>query len=335
MESTNNICGYESSDEEFLTRRNKSIKHLVLLEVLKNHPELYKDSRNRCKKVDRLSPINFINTWSDDLFKKQFRMSRFFFNILIKQVISNYPGPFHDGQANLEYSYKHAKRCAGSHIFIEIKLLVTLRLLAGASYLDMIWYGIDIKYSQVVFIFMVQLLLKTLPEIKLPSDEAGFLNLADGWTAMSLRKKCIDALPGVVLAFDGFATQILAPTTEDRKLIDCAAFCNRKGFHGVVCQVGCDVHTIFYALEVRWPGATSDITAWEQSNVFDCYVKGLIPPWAFIVFDEIYSCFQGDLYLCPYSKRQLRYALETFGEQAYRKLKCYNNAQSGKYFIYF
>ena len=47
---------------------------------------------------------------------------------------------------------------------MEIKLAVALRLLRGASYLDMIWYGVQLSTVHLTFGFMLELLDSVLTD---------------------------------------------------------------------------------------------------------------------------------------------------------------------------
>jgi len=43
-------------------------------------------------------------------------------------------------------------------ITMELKLAITLRILAGASYLDLIWYGVQVDSVHTIFLFTLKLL---------------------------------------------------------------------------------------------------------------------------------------------------------------------------------
>jgi hypothetical protein len=63
----------------------------------------------------------------------------------MRRIVNVYPGLYPEGAKNYSYSCQQGDSYSrGSHIPFEVKLCVTLRLLAGASYLDMIWYGISL-----------------------------------------------------------------------------------------------------------------------------------------------------------------------------------------------
>jgi hypothetical protein len=46
---------------------------------------------------------------------------------------------------DMECHYKYAPCSSGSPITLELQLFITLRLLSGAMYLDMIWYGVSLS----------------------------------------------------------------------------------------------------------------------------------------------------------------------------------------------
>jgi hypothetical protein len=101
--------------------------------------------------AERMAPWNFIATWTDHMFYRQFRMHRPDFFSLLQRMIDAFLGPHDSGPKNYEYSCQQGDNAWGCHIPLQIKLCVTLRILAGASYLDMIWYGCSVNHSIVLF----------------------------------------------------------------------------------------------------------------------------------------------------------------------------------------
>lgn len=122
----------------------------------------------------------------------------------------------------------------------DIALSVTLRYLAGGSYLDIIdlhrirestFYDIVSK-TLCVLEFVLQ------DEIKFPKTAEDLKRTADGFGA----KSGFD-LQGCVGALDGLAVNINTP-----KLCDCdnpAVYRNRKGFPAIVVQAICDSNRLF------------------------------------------------------------------------------------------
>jgi hypothetical protein len=96
---------------------------------------------------DRSSVIQFIHSWTDDMFKRQFRLTREDFFLLERCIYDNMAKKGYDSKKH----YDLATRSSGSPITLELRLYVTLRICSGASYLDMIWYQVDIKSVPDIF----------------------------------------------------------------------------------------------------------------------------------------------------------------------------------------
>lgn len=156
-------------------------------------------------------------------------------------------------------------------ITMEIKLCIFLRLLAGACYLDMIWYGVQLQ--SVLFIFID--LLRTINEVlsdaecfnfhpSLPNFHARLEELSAEWAAINLAKfggagsggDC----GGLIAAGDGYVAHQVKPTKKDLQGRDVKIFRNRKGCYGLIVQAFCDAYCMFVFFEVSWPGSTPDIT---------------------------------------------------------------------------
>ena len=94
---------------------------------------------------DRDSALAFVQTFSDDVFKNHFRVTRETFNEIVSRMITVYPGKQGSGILNYERALLRGK-CStpgSGATTLELKLCVTLRLLAGASHCDMIWFGVQ------------------------------------------------------------------------------------------------------------------------------------------------------------------------------------------------
>ena len=109
-------------------------------------------NRRQNQRRNRAGVWEFVGSWSEKLFKRQFRMSRKLFMNLLQKMIASYPGRYIDGWRNYQYSQQQGKNSYGDPIKLEIKLCITLRMLAGASYLDMIWYGVSVNSVDRIFL---------------------------------------------------------------------------------------------------------------------------------------------------------------------------------------
>lgn len=59
--------------------------------------------REKVDKEDREKPWKFIESWSDKMFRAQFRLTRADFQVLLQKLISTYVGPFSTGVENYAY----------------------------------------------------------------------------------------------------------------------------------------------------------------------------------------------------------------------------------------
>jgi hypothetical protein len=106
-----------------------SIMELEGSDLLGIGPNLRKCSVKR----DRCRIIEWANTIEDEMFRRQFRLGRLdFFYVLIK--IEN----------DLKKNIQQAMNSSGSFVSPYLMLLITLRILARASYLDMIHYHVHV-----------------------------------------------------------------------------------------------------------------------------------------------------------------------------------------------
>ena len=105
------------------------------------------------------------------------------------------------------------------------------------------------------------------PELKIvfPETEQEQQELADGFKA-----KSEIGIPICVGAIDGILIWIHKPSVTDLEGIKFGPskfFCGHKNKYGVNMQGVCDADKRFLAVDVRYPGSTSDFFAFEQSDL--------------------------------------------------------------------
>ena len=71
------------------------------------------------------------------------------------------------------------RRSSGSCITTELRMYMALRILAGASYLDMIWYQVDIDHVHEYTWEVIVAINEVEDNIQLPADEEGWKDLAN------------------------------------------------------------------------------------------------------------------------------------------------------------
>lgn len=241
---------------------------------------------------DRESSLLEVRSWDDDMFRRQFRLNRCDFNDLL-QIIAPY----------LTTCATYARNSSGSAICPELRLLIALRVLAGASYLDMIWYNVSINHVMSLVVNVCKCINEHVDNISFPSygDEDGYRALQDGWKRRIYRK-----FGGMgVGILDGIAFCITEPRASDLDGKSSSSYMNRKGFFALITQAFCDSYCRFLYFDTSWPGSTGDCTAFEECVLYAALKNGLAPAWALFACDEAYSSFGGNI-LTPFSSIQLK-----------------------------
>ena len=103
------------------------------------------------------------------------------------------------------------------------------------------------------------------------------------------------------------------------------------GCFALIVQAFCDAYGKFRFFAIKWPGATPDITAYKQTELYNMFDSAKIPEQYHTVLDEAYASIGGNQHLCPYSKHQMR-AMKDIGlasmdaaqrEEEYRKMRAF------------
>ena len=148
----------EEEEEELLNRLlTAALAALMFEETLFGGPEKRKRSGNR--KRNREHVQRTIDGWTDLMFGRQFRMTRSSFGKLRDIIDRQFPP--RDGEM--------ARRSSGSTVSTNIRLYVTLRVLAGASYLDMVWYEVPVNSVMPIVIDMSIKITQVLQNVALPT----------------------------------------------------------------------------------------------------------------------------------------------------------------------
>ena len=189
-------------------------------------------------------------------------------------------------------------------IIVESRLAMTLRYLAGASYLDcMDSHGV----SRAAFYASVHVGLRAILSTDLghedwPSEDT-ITNFAQGFAGMS---SC-SIFDDCVGAVDGLLMNIIVPgrkhTNNTRRF-----YSGNKKCYGMNLQAVCDSTLRFTASAMNTPGGTNDVTAFEHSQIM-ARVDSLPPPY-FIVGDAAYTLT--DQLLTPFSGSSLTQAQDVY-----------------------
>ena len=94
----------------------------VAFQIIKENNKII--PRPRRVNANRIETILFINNWSREMFRRQFRLCLEDFKIVLDKIYS-------DIAPNEKMS--RVASCGGMGVTAELKLLITLRILAGGS----------------------------------------------------------------------------------------------------------------------------------------------------------------------------------------------------------
>lgn len=182
-------------------------------------------------------------------------------------------------------------------VSVDVMLCVSLRLLAGASYLDVSWpYGIGVSTVYEIFEQTIDALDQSLRNIQFPTTESACTNEAQKFC--DLRKTPI---VGIIGALDGIAIAIQQPRLNDAP--DARKYFNRKGFFALVVQAVASADYKFTFVSAKHAGSTHDSTAFQATKLYAHISRGRLPSWANIVCDDAYA--NEPHMLTPYSGKRL------------------------------
>jgi hypothetical protein len=196
---------------------------------------------------------------------------------------------------NLErkgYDYeKHARyatQSSGSLVSIELRLYIMLRILCGASYLDMIWYGVEVKSVPGIFWRTICDIDDTLDSINFPTDKAGIQQVVDNWAAK--RRDChgFATNMGTALAVDGFVIETVKPDAKDLNGQEVSCYINWKGVRGLISQVACDANAKIRFVQTDWSSENNDLSCFCETPLLLLLKSQDLPSWMHIVADEAY-----------------------------------------------
>ena len=200
-------------------------------------------------------------------------MHRYSFDILCECVISKVGESTLQSQEWLlshdatKPSTYHATNALGGIVSGEVKIAIMLRVMAGASYLDvMLSYGVSTATVYSVFHKAAAWMPSTFqfPFIKWITlkDEAALNSVVEGFLSASggVFRKCIGAL-------DGVAIKIKCPVASNLIRDPGNNFC-RKGFYALNVQAICDKSRRVLWMSAGHKGSTHDSTAFLETQLF-------------------------------------------------------------------
>jgi hypothetical protein len=198
---------FADSDSTYLTKpcynESSDLEKKYIFATLISEDDEFKFVNKRKPKTIRNRKLawEFIMSWTDELFYRQFRISRGDFFIICDKIKNIYPSHSENIHIGIE-SYIHSQKMgnistpSSGPVTLEIKLAITLRMLAGASALDMIWYGVQLATIPSIFQFIIQCLDTVLLNKDIYNfhpDNDNFIeevnHIASNWSSIILKKK--------------------------------------------------------------------------------------------------------------------------------------------------
>jgi hypothetical protein len=175
---------------------------------------------------------------------------------------------------------------------------VTLRFLADASYIDLVFtWGIATSTFYSGILWPTIAILDKYLVLGFPKDEPAAMDeISRGFNMHSN-----SAMDGCVMAFDGLLIRTRCLYLSETPFPQ--NYGNRKHGYGIMIMAGCDVLGKFLMSVANNTGGTHDIVSFESSDFYPTLQNGFLDDRYFIIGDEAFTCTQQ--VLTPWSGRGL------------------------------
>lgn len=221
--------------------------------------------------------------YSDKDFARAFRVSRKSFAVLL-----------HATEGRLVKDVEMGERSGRTTISADMRLGITLRVLSGASYLDlMLAFQIQSATVYQVFHHGCEVLMGVLKLPGFPSTELELHKLATGF---KFSRKKANPLSGCVGTLDGISVKVKKPRKNS------AAYQCRKGYYALPVQAIADSEYRFLYFSAKCVGSTHDALAFAVSDLGKSLKDNKILPQYWIACDEAYGCSEN--LICPVPRSQ-------------------------------
>ena len=281
--------------------------------IEEDDPRQYSDRKHAPRHRDRSYALKEMDSLTDSQFTTMFRLNRQTFYWLLFKI-----KPLLTAKGSLYNNTYHSEHV----VDVKTKLAVTLRWLAGGSYLDICFaFGLSngsfFRNGGVLWGTMAA--IDRVLDISFPLDDIKKLNeISNGFS-----KCCADRLKGCVMAIDGWVCRTRCPSVNES--INQTSFRNRKGFFGLVCMAGCDSECRFLLFSAQCHGATNDSLAWQLSEIYRTVIQPeKLPKQFYIISDEAVSA--NEFVLSPYPGRGIGLYRDSFNYHLSAMRQCIERA---------
>lgn len=269
-----------------------------------------KEQRRLCRSLplekSRPTWTGFCNRVSDNHFRRQFRMSRrVFHNLCTVLCAAAGETTFRPERLNSLTRNSASLQARGGLIAGEIKTAISLRLLAGGSYLDMMpLFDVSVAHIYLIFEEFLHWVLKAfdfpLARLIQEQDREALAAIAEPFSYGSN-----GVLSGVIGALDGIAIRIRSPQLSE--VSDPGNYYCRKGFFALNVQAICDRSKKFLWCYTSNKGSTHDSAAFSNSRLYSLLTQKtgwLDEANLYIVADSAYNLTP--FLLTPFSTDEVR-----------------------------
>ena len=187
----------------------------------------------------------------------------------------------------IDRNFVQAER-AGGYISPELRVAMTIRWLAGGSYLDLkVHMGVATSTFYDIAEDVYDAIIETFP-IKFDTSRDALKERA---AEFALRQRPhMRVFRGVVGAIDGLLVQIRCPRKSEVGMPR-TFFC-RKGFFALNVQAACDARKRFIFVSMDMPGSTHDARAFTMSALWEAIQSGYISQGFYLLGDAAYRGIQ-------------------------------------------
>ena len=221
---------------------------------------------------------------SDNHFRRMFRMNRNCFKLLCQKIISTVGeskfkseeyiaaflvNPY--SPLSLQSAKIHNAHCytSGGYISGEVKLAISLRLLAGGDAYDLaVMFDIGHRWCKQI---LYDVLNNWIVGINLGNiDIESYLNNEEEMNRVSrgFSKRSNGILQGAIGAIDGWLVKIIRPSITLDGIKNIVGFFSRKGFYALNCQVLVDHEKKVLWAKYENRGSSHDSSCFRDSGLY-------------------------------------------------------------------
>jgi len=226
----------------------------------------------------RLSWVEFMETTSPLMFRRYFRMSKQDFNLLCDKIINEVGEEKFKPEANINSKlrssytniYTAQKNTHGGPLSGEVKLAITLRWLAGGSYLDLalIFHCHPNWVTTICFQVLESWICNNaiLPILN-ESYFKDVVKMRETAEAFRINGRHNGMFSGIIGALDGWLVRIRRPRIS-HSLPNISGFFSRKGFYALNVQVIVDRYKRVLWRSITSKGGEHDSTAFKNTSLY-------------------------------------------------------------------